>query len=56
MEISIEEKDLPKENKPTEEEEELITDFSQMFKGKGFAKRPPKLAARQAESTPNWLL
>lgn len=46
MEISTEEVELAKENKLKEEEEELISDFSQMFKGKGLA-RKPKLAARQ---------
>lgn len=46
MEISTEEVELAKENKPKEEEEELISDFSQMFKGKALA-RKPKLATRQ---------
>jgi hypothetical protein len=45
-----------KEN-AVEKEEELITDFSQMFKGKGFSKRMPKLSsAKQVEQAPNWLL
>ena len=55
MEISNEDNKL-KENKPKEEEEQLITDFSQMFKNKGFAKKPPKLSNRQPEQIPNWLL
>ena len=56
MEIRREEADLPKENK-ADQEEELITDFSQMFKGNGGFKRMPKLSStKQVESTPNWLL
>lgn len=47
MEISTEELELAKENQPKVEEEELISDFSQMFKGNGLAKKP-KLTARQA--------
>ena len=43
-----------KENK--EEEEELITDFSSMFKGKGFNKKMPKLSNKQPDPSPNWLL
>ena len=35
-----------KENK--EDEEELISDFSSMFKGKGGPKKMPKLPVKQA--------
>jgi hypothetical protein len=55
MEISNEENNL-KENKTKEEEEQLIADFSQMFKNKGFVKKPPKLSVKQPEPIPNWLL
>lgn len=55
MEISNEDNRL-KENKTNQEEEELISDFSQMFKNKGFVKKPPKLSSRQPEQIPNWLL
>lgn len=47
MESSKGENDEPKENTPQVEEEELITDFSVMFKGKHQIKRPPKLSERQ---------
>ena len=53
MEISKEETVL-KENK--EEEEELITDFSSMFKGKTGGKKMPKLSSKQPDPSPNWLL
>jgi hypothetical protein len=55
MESSKEEVSLLKENQG-EEEEELITDFSQLFKGKGGVRRMPKLSSKQTESTPHWLL
>ncbi len=47
MEISKEQLELTKENNPKEEEEELISDFSQMFKGKVLGKKPV-LRERQA--------
>lgn len=56
MEISKEELEVAKENSPKEEVEELICDFSQMFKGKGGFRKPPVREARQVEQTPNWLL
>lgn len=54
MEISKEE--VPLKENAGQEEEELITDFSQMFKGKGFAKRMPKLSSAKQPDAPNWLL
>lgn len=45
MESSKEEVSLLKENQG-EEEEELITDFSQLFKGKGGVRRMPKLSSK----------
>jgi|JI6StandDraft_1071083.scaffolds.fasta_scaffold605782_1 hypothetical protein len=55
MEATNQEGDKLKENK-VEEEEELITDFSDMFKSKGAPRRMPKLSSKQTEQTPNWLL
>lgn len=45
MEASDLDGDKLKENK--EEEEELITDFSAMFKGKGPIRKMPKLSSKQ---------
>ena len=48
----------PAKTEDPKAEEELITDFSSMFKGKRTMKRPPTKKAQnsQASKTPNWLL